>query len=227
MLRAFILLSLLIVVSCGPISMDRRFLDEMGTGEDEGFSLFKPGDAFERVSGDPYYEAYTRKEMMRRTPASDEDYPEWTQEQRLKNELQTKLNSLRPAAREDFYRKERFFDNDSQKLYYLSLDRFEQQKYDQNLLEYRKHKSLGRRAEKSLAGRSVASNFHYSPRAQAHRQIAIGMDKKSVIQRWGNPHRVDTAGNPKLGNERWTFFENGESKYVFFSKGVVDGWSLE
>ena len=53
------------------------------------------------------------------------------------------------------------------------------------------------------------------------------MDKNGVIERWGNPHRVDTAGNPQLGNERWTFFEKGDRKYVYFSKGMVDGWTLE
>lgn len=227
MLKALILLSLMTIVSCGPISMDRRFLAEMGTEEDEGFSLFAPGKAFNTVAGDPEVESYSREDMMKRTPASEKDYPEWTQERRLKKELEEKLSTLRPADREAFYLKERQFENDSQKLYYLSLDRYEQDRYDQSLQSYRNERMLRSRAQSGFGGRNPASIFRYSPRAQAHREIEIGMDKKSVIQRWGNPHRVDTAGNPTLGNERWTFFENGESKYVFFSKGKVDGWSLE
>ncbi|MEH0861935.1 hypothetical protein [Halobacteriovorax sp. DPLXC-1] len=227
MLKALTLLSLIAIVSCGPISMDRRFLNEMGTEEDDGFALFSPGKAFDTVGGDPSYERYTREEMMERTPASEEDYPEWTQDRRLKRELQGKLNSLRPADREEFYRKERYFENDSQKLYYLSLGRYEQKKYDENLYAYRNQRSFRHNRKTSAKSRNLASVFHYSPRAQAHREIEIGMDKKAVIQRWGNPHRVDTAGNPRLGNERWTFYENGDSKYVFFSKGKVDGWTLE
>lgn len=219
MFRAFMLLSLVITVSCGPISMDRRFIDQMGEDQDEGFSLFAPGKAFDTVGGDPYVEEYTKNDMLKRTPASDVDYPEWTQERRLKAELQSKLNSMRPAEREEFYRKEQMFQNDSQKLYYLSLGRYEQRTYNQNLKQFEK--------QKKHEVRNPASVFHYSPRAQAHREIEIGMDMKSVIEKWGNPHRVDTAGNPKLGNERWTFFENGTRKYVYFSKGAVEGWSLE
>ncbi|MFG1500739.1 hypothetical protein ABMA70_11085 [Halobacteriovorax sp. XZX-3] len=218
MLRALTLFSLLTIVSCGPISMDRQFLDVMGE-EDEGFSLFSPGKAFDTVGGDPSYVQYSKDEMMKRTPSSEEDYPSWSQEKRLKMELQGKLDSMRPEDREAFRRKERMFDNDSQKLYYLTLTRAEQQEYGRTLVRYEK--------QRKFEARKPASIFRYSPRAQAHREIAMGMDKKNVIDRWGNPHRVDTAGNPQLENERWTFFENGERKFVYFSQGKVEGWSLE
>jgi hypothetical protein len=50
------------------------------------------------------------------------------------------------------------------------------------------------------------------------------MSKTQVLQSWGEPARVDIAGNPSNENERWLYSMNGASKYIYFEAGEVQGW---
>ena len=47
-----------------------------------------------------------------------------------------------------------------------------------------------------------------------------------VVKSWGNPSKVDVAGDPKNQNERWTFYEKNKVKRVYFEKGLVNGWDI-
>ena len=105
------------------------------------------------------------------------------------------------------------FKSDSQKIFFLSLSQAER---DQYLYSLNTNK---RRLKES---RKPASYFKYSPRES--RVIAKGMQKNDVVSKWGNPHRVDVAGDPSLENERWVFYEAGEKRYVYFERGRVEGW---
>ena len=53
------------------------------------------------------------------------------------------------------------------------------------------------------------------------------MSKTEVQRIWGSPSRVDVAGNPKMENERWSFYHNGRVKTVFFESGRVEGWEIQ
>jgi len=63
--------------------------------------------------------------------------------------------------------------------------------------------------------------------------IALGMNKESVRDSWGDPDFVDVSGNPKLENERWRFSVPVETpegyqieeRFVFFENGRVAGWT--
>lgn len=57
--------------------------------------------------------------------------------------------------------------------------------------------------------------------------IFYGMGKNDVIRVWGKPGRVEIAGHPSYENERWSFFEGGEVKQVYFESGRVQGWALD
>jgi hypothetical protein len=43
---------------------------------------------------------------------------------------------------------------------------------------------------------------------------------------WGRPAQVEVAGNPDNENERWTFFESGSMRQVYFESGSVQGWNI-
>lgn len=201
------------VVSCAPLSMNRSFIDAMDDKEDE---YMVPGKNFDVVPGDSGSVGYKRSEMMRRTPASAREYPQWTEEQRLQRELRRKISSLSEEQKIWLRRNENFFESDSQKLYYLGLSADEQDDYiaARSMNSYRKTNQ-----------RRPSSYFKYSPRYS--REVYVGMDKGQVAKIWGNPHRVDVAGDPSYGNERWTFVEHGKRKYVYFAQGKVEGWATE
>ena len=51
-----------------------------------------------------------------------------------------------------------------------------------------------------------------------------GMSKSDVMNNWGEPRRVEIAGNPSFENERWLYSVNGATKYIYFESGRVQGW---
>jgi hypothetical protein len=62
--------------------------------------------------------------------------------------------------------------------------------------------------------------------------IALGMPKEAVKESWGDPELMEVAGNPNLGNERWTYTRylssaegfQEEHRIIYFEGGQVIGW---
>lgn len=62
--------------------------------------------------------------------------------------------------------------------------------------------------------------------------LRLGMGKNRVASTLGHPQQVEVAGNPKYGNERWTYEINvptldgyyKERKIIYFEGGSVVGW---
>ena len=204
-------IGLLFLTSCGPIMFNRSFLDEMGESEQE--PLFSPGRSFETVAGDTGKVKPTREELAKRTPEYGSTNPEWKEQKRIKKELAKKLSSLSEEQQIWFERNDHLFKSESQKIYFLSLSEAEREDYLYGLQMNTPNRRVGRKP---------ASLFRYSPRRS--RIIARGMQKEDVVSMWGNPHRVDVAGDPELENERWVFYEAGEKRYVYFERGRVEGW---
>ena len=201
--------------SCAPISINRSFVDAM---DDEQAEYMVPGKNFEVTPGDSGKDEYSLADMRRRTPRTQEQSFAWSEEQKLEKELDRKVSKLSPEQRDWFMKNEELFANDSQKIYYLGLSPRERQ-------EYLEHRTGSRLGVKSSKGRSVASIMRFSPRQG--RTVSMGMDKSQVVSSWGNPHRIDVAGDASLENERWTFYEAGRKKFVYFTKGKVEGWVTE
>lgn len=205
------LISLVFLTSCGPIMFNRTFLDEMREGEQE--PMFRPGQTFSTISGDDGKYQPSTDELAKRTPEYGSMNPEWKEQRRIKKELAKKLSGLSEEQQIWFERNQDIFKSDSQKVFFLNLSQAERDQYLYSL-------NLNERRLK--ASRKPASYFRYSPRKS--RIIAKGMQKDDVVSKWGNPHRVDVAGDPSLENERWVFYEAGEKRYVYFEKGRVEGW---
>ncbi|MCC7442087.1 MAG: hypothetical protein IT285_10655 [Bdellovibrionales bacterium] len=69
------------------------------------------------------------------------------------------------------------------------------------------------------------SGFHHSP------DVELGMPMEDVKGAWGEPRRVQMAGNPEYGNQRWIYELGGTStgaqraaRIVYFEEGQVVGW---
>ncbi|MEQ1875671.1 MAG: hypothetical protein ABL958_03435 [Bdellovibrionia bacterium] len=62
--------------------------------------------------------------------------------------------------------------------------------------------------------------------------VTLGMPKDAVRESWGDPELVEVAGNPNLGNERWTYTRylsstegyQREERVIYFERGSVIGW---
>ncbi len=72
-----------------------------------------------------------------------------------------------------------------------------------------------------------------SPRANAPapESITTGMSMEEVRQAWGSPRNVETAGDFREGNQRWTYYQGLSSRWsvsptrvVYFERGQVAGW---
>lgn len=209
---SFVALVLIVLNSCGPISLNRSYLTEMEEREE----YMVPGRDFAQVAGDIDQPRISSKQLYERTPDKERVFPGMSEEEKLKAEYGNKLANLTEEQRAWFAQYEMFFTSDSQKIYFLGLSEEEQSQYLANNIQNKKL---------AQGYRQPASLVTYSPRA--NRELFLGMDKASVVQTWGNPHRVDVAGNPRLQNERWTFYEAGVRKYIYFASGRVEGWVLE
>ncbi len=64
----------------------------------------------------------------------------------------------------------------------------------------------------------------FSTEAQS---VMVGMDKVNVIKLWGNPMKIDIAGNPNSQNERWSFYTEGRKRVIYFENGKVEGWNIQ
>lgn len=215
-----IILSLICLTGCGGMAYpDRTFIEQMDH-ETDGF--FVPGQDFSVVPGDGGAAGRTRDEIHQRTPASVRTRKDELQDRSLKQELGAKLNALDERSYDEYVRYREFLPTDSDKLYFLNLPRNERVDYlmtrgyaPEISKKYLKEKQNGR-------GMS-----YFESRAVRVNDIFHGMSKVQVQTSWGRPTRVDIAGNPANENERWSFYENGKVRQVFFENGSVAGWIMD
>lgn len=196
--------------SCSMLMNDRRFIDEM-ENQQEGF--FTPGQDFKVTPGDIGGGHRSYDDIMRRTPASTPEKKNWIQQSALKKELYY-LETHQPSyLARDYYSIKDHLPTVSEKIYYLkmkSLEDREQYLYSRGL---------------KTAGFSV--NRSEIAQALKNQDILLGMSKDEVVSSWGRPARVDVAGDPRYQNERWSYYERGKLKKVFFESGKVQGWSAD
>lgn len=116
-----------------------------------------------------------------------------------------------------YYHYKPMMNSDQERIYFLSLPSIESR-------------------ERFVQQRGLASKMkEISPDIASQieeNDISVGMTQKSVLESWGDPDRVEVAGNPVYGNERWKYSKyvsseagyRRETRYVYFENGVVSGW---
>jgi len=195
--------------SCALMLPDRSFIDEM-----DRESMYSPGRDFPVVAGDTGDVRIGREELMSRTPTSERARHLNKEAASIEQELIQKEDMMEESERERYALDRKFLQTDSDKLYYLSLSRFDRSSYiETKKSDLRDDMEKGRNL---VQKRSVHGN-----------ELYLGMDKNEVVEMWGKPARVEIAGNPANQNERWSFREDGSVRQVYFEGGKVQGWALD
>jgi hypothetical protein len=204
---------LVISSSCSQLLTNRSFIDEM---EHETDSFWVAGRDFDTTSGDSGKQYRTREEVMQRTPLDGATREEVERKRSVQGELNKKLNALTDEQYTQYQSVREYLENDSEKIYYLNLSQYEREAYVQSKMFSVYRDNIRRPASHSFGYKTARS-----PR------VAVGMRKSDVMRSWGRPAQVDVAGDPKYENERWSFYDNGQMKQVYFENGKVSGWVLE
>lgn len=63
--------------------------------------------------------------------------------------------------------------------------------------------------------------------------LVYGMKMDDVIAIWGQPRDVETAGDPRNGNQKWIYSNRPSNRWslesfriVYFESGTVVGWQV-
>lgn len=212
--KLLIIIFCLSLMSCTHLFEGRSFITEMDRETD---SFLVPGRDFRTISGDSGRAYRSAEEIMERTPANYRSKEDYEYQRSLMNELEWRENQLSETEMTRYRQLGAYLPSESEKIYYLSLSRYERESYIQS-------KSLqterNARAPASVKNHSLFNTVETT-------SIALGMNKDRVLGVFGHPNRVDVAGNPAHENERWAFVENGRVRYVYFEAGVVQGWALD
>lgn len=61
--------------------------------------------------------------------------------------------------------------------------------------------------------------------------VTLGMSSQQVYSVWGEPADIETAGDPRYGNQRWIYYlglsspwSMRQARVVYFEQGRVVGW---
>lgn len=222
-MKTLLIISMLLMTSsCASMFQERTFIKEMDRQSD---SVWTPHEDFHVVPGDKHDGYRSREQITARTPDGRKDF---TFSDNLQEELSTKEKMLTMEQYASYSELKPDLETTSEKIYFLNLTVDEREEYlsSRQLGKYAVQQRPRNRVKKGY-GRAPASAMPITNAYSYGRSISQGMGKDEVRSTWGRPTRVDVAGNPRNQNERWTFFENGQVKRVFFEAGVVQGWSVE
>ena len=189
--------------SCSQFMTHRDYVAEM---ERDDSSFFNPRVDFPVVAGDTGRDWESTSDRKNRTPASVDEIQDNKSRRFLTQELRKLEGQQSDNALEQYEKNKHYFKTTSEKIYFLKLSQFERKDY--------------------LASRGFIKE-ESSPRqifAMRDSNVASGMSKSQVMENWGQPNRVEVAGNPSYENERWLYSVNGATKYIYFESGVVRGW---
>ena len=189
--------------SCSQFMTHRDYVAEM---ERDDSSFFNPRVDFPVVAGDTGRDWESTSDRKNRTPASVDEIQDNKSRRFLTQELRKLEGQQSDNALEQYEKNKHHFKTTSEKIYFLKLSQFERKDY--------------------LASRGFIKE-ESSPRqifAMRDSNVASGMSKSQVMENWGQPNRVEVAGNPSYENERWLYSVNGATKYIYFESGRVQGW---
>ncbi|OFZ14274.1 MAG: hypothetical protein A2X86_05345 [Bdellovibrionales bacterium GWA2_49_15] len=208
-----IFVTIAFLAGCAALLEPRTYSEQMEKSDE---SFLSPGKDFPITSGDTGKQYLTDDEIKSRTPAGRYEQAENREHRSLQEELAEMENNLTPEEFERYEKVKGQFVADSERIYFLRLSPSERPHY---------LRTLGLQSTNATPDKPSYSALSYIRSYQrTSREIYLGMDKDQVVDRWGRPDQVEIAGHPRDGNERWTFFDNGQSKRVFFEGGKVQGW---
>lgn len=199
----------LMIGGCSQLLSKRTFVKEMEAGETE---VFRPTHDFPLTAGDSGKTRMTRAEVLERTPANYREREENMHDTALGAELQQLEAGLSTYEYERYQEFKDKMPSVSERIYFLRLNSVRDREdylYSKGLYEF--SPTHVREIKAAIRGRD----------------LVVGMSKDDVLRSWGRPNRVDVAGDPRYENERWTFYQRGQLRQVFFESGLVQGWEID
>lgn len=200
-------IAIILITSSCAFHTQRSFLTEM---ENDDRRFFNASQDFPVMGGDTGRNWNTKKQMLARTPSSQEDTLYNRHEQLLRRELKELESGVSDSAAKQYEKYGPKMKTVSEKIYFLKLTNTEKREYLEAKGYVDEPQNYYTRQEKQLALKNA--------------DIVLGMSKKEVTGSWGRPLRVEIAGNPSNENERWVYSFNGATKYIYFESGYVGGW---
>lgn len=197
---------------CSGLFFDRTFSDEMDR-DSSGF--WEPNEDFPVVSGDSGRVRRTKREIFERTPASSTMVQKDRDKQRVELEVEEKIQLLSEEEFDNYRSHEKYLLNDSEKIYYLGLNKNTRLKY------------IAEKRGGELNAEEYNTLDYLKIRKEQITSLELGMSKDEVLQNYGRPSQVDIAGNPRHENERWSFTQGRNRKYIYFEGGKVQGWAQD
>jgi hypothetical protein len=201
----------LVLPACTQFQSNRSYLTEM---EHDDSSYFEPGEDFPVMVGDTGRTWRSNKELRSRTPASSEDLADRRTRSTLNSELKRLEEAQSETSMAQYEKVEKKFNNASEKIYFLKLSPAERQ-------DYLESRGFSQSPTQTVRDRIQNANQRFHERSSG---ISFGMSKDDVRYNYGQPVRVEVAGNPSNENERWVYNLNGATKYIYFEGGRVEGW---
>ena len=207
-----LIISVFFITGCADWVHQRTYLKEMDEMKD-GF--FVPDRDFAVLPGDTGKRYRSKAEIAERTPAFGKRRKRWERKKFLRKERSRKEELLGEEEYKRYQRHREHFDNDSEKIYYMNLP-----------IEERLNYLSRKRGQYRAVRRIREGSSSIEKRAIRRKQLYVGMGKEAVIQSWGRPEKIEFAGNPRMENEKWTFYHGKSRKNVFFESGLVQGWDI-
>ncbi|MCO4754806.1 MAG: hypothetical protein KC478_10015 [Bacteriovoracaceae bacterium] len=203
-------LPIIMALLCSACSMmdQRDYFNQMDNRFDQ--PMFMPKQDFPVVPGDTGRAYRAHDEIMGRVPATAEQRERTRYEDSIKRELSWLESSLSDQDYNEYLSLRDSLGSDYERIYYLRLHPNQRRQY--------------------LQVRNIAPKNYYSAQESSagyfNKSLSLRMSKQQVLSSWGEPDRLDVAGNdPAAGNERWAYNKGGRVKFIYFENGLVEGWS--
>jgi hypothetical protein len=207
-MRLLLVASMLGLSACAALQRSER----SGYSYEEYNESEQPKDLYEQKADSVESEAKEELGLDSRPLSTDEANAVETRVKlkRMESRLETK------REKKQYYGVRSALKNDQERIYFLSLPTIEAR-------------------ERWAQTRGLGGDESYSDdiaKVIESNDIALGMTQKAVMQSWGDPDAVETAGSAVYGYERWKYnrYVSGNEGYqkelrvVYFEGGRVVGW---
>ena len=201
------------VSSCGPFLSKSAFIQERTKGRGSDFRFLRPHRDFRVLEGDEKHRKIV-EESQDRFPQSlkeEEELPS-SSKKRFKSEFHQLLQSQSDFAYGHYQHYKGYLKNLSERIYFLRLLTLEE-----------RDRYLVAKGAPVFKGKNFQLRGDYR---NSMTQVFTGMTKDDVIRAWGVPSHRHIAGRRRYENERWTYAGSGEMRFVYFERGIVQGWKV-
>ena len=209
---------LVFCTACADMFLTRTFQKQMNRDRDD---FFMAGRDFTVVPGDQDNPFISEEDLRKRTPASGPEELRWQREKSLQEELLQKERLLSGTEYHKYMKAKESLGGISERIYYLNLTPRDRETYliSRGINEY-KAPPMNYQQQRSqfflLAGQDYTAQ-----------ELERGMTKDQLLHLYGQPAKVEVAGNPAYQNERWAFKVNGRWQWVYLENGKVVGLNAE